>query len=271
MIGDQADCLARLKGVLPSRWFGSPTPILDGVMSGMAYVGSFIYSLYAYSKLQTRIKTATDAWLDLIAADYFGSSLVRATNQSDASFLAQILINILRERATRNGLRQILIDITGRTPVIFEPARPMDTGAYGQNAIGYGVAGGWGSLQYPFQAFVVAFRPAGTGVPNVVGYSSLGEAGGKVFPAGLMLVPQQLTAVESFGCYGTTNPRTPPAGSGYALWGGFIPEQKTAAQGSTIEYASITMSQGSVQDADIFAAVDSVKPVATTIWTRISS
>ena len=32
------------------------------------------------------------------------------------------------------------------------------------------MAGNWGSLQLPYQGFVVAYRPAGTGVPSVGGY-----------------------------------------------------------------------------------------------------
>ena len=64
-IGDQADVFARLKSTLP-RWFSDSTPIVDAVFQGLAWAGSFVYSLYAYAKLQTRIKTATDGWLDII-------------------------------------------------------------------------------------------------------------------------------------------------------------------------------------------------------------
>lgn len=128
--GDQNDILQRLKGALP-RWFGDNTPILDALLQGLAWAGSFVYSLWAYAKLQTRIKTATDGWLDMIAADFFGSSLMRSANQSDASFRARIIINLIRERATRAGVIKVLQDLTGRTPIIFEPQRPLDTGAYG--------------------------------------------------------------------------------------------------------------------------------------------
>ena len=123
------------------------------------------------------------------------------------------------------GLVKVLQDLTGRTPIIFEPQRPMDTGCYGGPLIGYGMAGGYGSLLLPCQAFVTAFRPTGSGIPNVAGYG--GSAG------------------------------TPgPGGYGAA---------------SQLEYASMTMIQGAVTDADIYAAVDSVKAAGTTLWTRISS
>lgn len=217
--GDQSDILQRLKGTLP-RWFGDNTTILDALLQGLAWAGSFTYSLWAYAKLQTRIKTATDGWLDMVAADFFGSSLLRAANQSDASFRARIIINLIRERATRASVVKVLQDLTGRTPIVFEPQRPADTGAYGGPLIGYGLAGGYGSLLLPCQAFVTAFRPTGTGIPLVAGYGI------------------------STGGYGVA---------------------------SRAELASMDMVQGTVTDADIYAAVDSVKPAGTTLWTRITS
>lgn len=223
--GDQSDILQRLKGVLP-RWFGDGTPILDALLQGLAWAGSFVYSLISYTGLQTRIKTATDGWLDMIAADFFGAALMRAANQSDASFRARIIINLMRERGTRNAIIRVLQDLTGRTPLIFEPARPADTGGYGQaQALAYGAAGGYGSLLLPYQGFVTAFRPAGSGIPYVAGY------GGAVGAPG-------------------------PGGYGIA---------------SRIQYGSLAMIQGSVADADIYAAIDSVKAAGTTVWTRISN
>lgn len=226
MTGDQNDVFLRLKATLP-RWFGDSTPILDAVLQGLAWAGAFIHSLYAYVKLQTRIKTATDGWLDMVAADFFGTALLRQSNQSDASFRARIIINMLRERATRTGIVKVLEDLTGRTPLVFEPARPADTGSYGGPTIGYGMAGGYGSILLPFQAFVIAYRPASTGIPLVAGYG-----------------------LANYGAtYGG------PGGYGVGA----------------IEYASQDMVLGAVNDADIYAAIDSVKPAATIIWTRIES
>jgi hypothetical protein len=72
----------------------------------------------------------------------------------------------------------------------------------------------------PHQAFVVAFRPIGQGIPLLGGYGS------------------------SVGGYGV---------------------------GGRLSYASLSQVQGAVTDADIFAAIDAVKPAATTVWTRIES
>lgn len=218
-IGDQSDIFARIKAVLP-RWFGPSSPLLDALVTGLANAEAFAYSLYLYAKLQTRILTATDGWLDMVAADFFGAALLRASNQSDASFRARIIANLLRERGTRNAINRVLIDLTGRAPIIFEPQRPADTGAYGAPNSGYGVAGGYGSMLLPFQAFVRAYRPTSTGIPLVAGYGSS------------------------------------PGGYGIA---------------SQADYASILQSTGAVQDADIQAAIDSVKPAGTTIWVQINS
>lgn len=217
--GDQTDIFGRIKALIP-RWFSDSTPVLDALLRGFAYAKSFVYGLIVYAALQTRIKTATDGWLDMIAADFFGSSLLRKSGQSDASFRNRIIINLFRERATRNGLVKVLTDLTGRAPAVFEPQRPLDTGSYGGPLIGYGMAGGYGSMLLPFQAFVTAFRPSSTGIPNVAGYG------------------------VSTGGYG---------------------------QASQAELASMNMIQGSVTDADIYAAINSVKPVGTTLWTRISN
>lgn len=128
--GDLNDFRSRIKATLP-RWFADLPPILDALLSGLAQAWVFVYSLYLYAQLQTRIKTATDGWLDLIAGDFFGTRILRRANQTDASFRAIIIANLFRERATRKALIQVLTDLTGRAPVLIEPQQPGDTGAYG--------------------------------------------------------------------------------------------------------------------------------------------
>lgn len=221
--GDSTDVFARLKAALPQRWFGSTSdsmPVVDSVLTGVTTALSFIYSLYAYAVLQCRIRTASDGYLDLIAADFFGASIQRKANQSDASFRATIIANMFRERATRNAIVKVLQDLTGRTPKIVEPKRPADTGSYGGPLIGYGVAGAYGSMQMPYQAFVIAYRPLGSGIPSVAGYGI------------------------STGAYGTA---------------------------SQAEWASLSTIQNAVTDADIYAAIDSVRPAATIVWVDIQS
>ena len=170
--GDQADIFARLSERTPKGWFGSVHPIVDALLQGVAAIFAGVYSCYAYMVLQTRLQTSTDGWLDLSAADYFGpTGLLRIPNEQDPTYRNRIKVNIIRERGTRNAVIKVLTDLTGRAPTIIEPLRPADTGAYGI-ACGYGVAGAYGSMLMAYQAFVTAYRPAGTGIPNVGGYSS---------------------------------------------------------------------------------------------------
>lgn len=170
MTGDQADFVARIKALLPNGWFADDTPILDGVLNGIGWALAFTYDLIAYARLQTRIATATDGFLDLISFDFFGSTLPRQQQESDTAFRTRIQAELFLERGTRQGLIRVLQLLTGRTPKIFEPALPLDTGAYNTNTLGYGVAGGYGSLQLQCQCFVIAYRSSSSGIPNVAGY-----------------------------------------------------------------------------------------------------
>jgi len=224
MIGDQQDILFRLKQVLPLGWFPDGTPVLDTLLSGVASAWVWVYDLLQYVITQARILTAEETWLDLIAADYFGSGLTRRVGENDGAYRLRIQLELVRERGTRRAVISSLVDQTGRSPIVFEPANAADTGGYGgisgmAGGVAYGVAGGWGSLDLPFQFFVTAYRPAGVGIGSVSGW----------------------------GC----------DGGGYG-------------QGS-LEYASLTMMQGQVTDADICTAITDVLPVGVIAWTRISS
>jgi len=178
--GTQADIFARLKAILPARWFGSPadsTPILDAVLQGIANVLAFVYSLYAYAKLQTRISTATDGYLDLISADFFGTTLQRNTGQSDTSYRALILANLFREKATRNALIRVLQDLTGQTPIVIEPTKPADCGAYGVPFWCYGTnASGAQAQSQAIAANAAALADIAAGGDDF--YTELGGASG---------------------------------------------------------------------------------------------
>jgi hypothetical protein len=183
--GDAQDVLARLKAVLPSGWFPDSTPILDGLLSGIASTWAWTYSFLAYVKQQSRLLTMAGVWLDLFAADYFHGFIVRRVNETDAAFRVRIRRELFREKGTRAGLIHALVDLTGNVPTVFEPAYANDTGGYGHTGmtvgtgLGYGMAGGYGTLALPFQYFVTVFPPSGSGVANVGGYyTHRGWAGG---------------------------------------------------------------------------------------------
>jgi hypothetical protein len=171
--GDAQDCSSRVIATIPTRWFADSNPIRDAVINGAAYALALIYSILQYAKNQTRIATATDGFVDLISYDFFGSNLPRRTGEMDDPFRQRILSTLLREKATRKGMILALQTLTGRTPVVFEPARPADCIGYNAPSAGYSSgAGRYGSLKLPYQCFVTAFRPTTSGIPVVGGYNA---------------------------------------------------------------------------------------------------
>lgn len=218
MTGDQLDMYARLKSWMPSTWFTDNNPTLDALLNGLASTGSFIYSQYAYAIQQSRINTATGDTLDAVAKDFFGVNVVRGVNQSDASFRADISIGLFRERTTRGAVVNALLSLTGQAPMVFEPASAADSGAYNAGTLAYDVGGGYGDLTLNNQAFVTAYRPAGSGTPMVGGYDS---------PVG-----------------GYDSP-------------------------SLLEYASISMGQAAISDAQILSAINAVRPIGMKVWVQI--
>lgn len=256
--GDLADMVGRLKAVLPWAWFPntsqgqiSNSPILDGLLSGVAWVWAQTYSLLQFAKLQTRIATASGVFLDMIAADFFGMFLKRRDAETDTSLRSRIDAELFREKGTRAGLIRALTDLTGRVPGVFEPAYPLDTGGYGKTGmtagtgLGYGVAGGYGDLQLPFQFFLTPFRPKGGGVAIVAGW------GGAFTPTELTdssgnQIANLLVDVPFYGM---------PGGWGVGA----------------IEYANLSMVNTPVTDQNIYDAINSVRPAATIAWTSIRS
>jgi hypothetical protein len=230
--GDQADIVARLRVVLPARWFPdtapgttSNTPVLDAVLAGIASVWAQAYELLAAVTQQARIATAAGAFLDMIACDFFGTALQRRPTEADTNYRARILTSLLSPAGTRAALSATLVNLTGRAPIIFEPRNTMDTGGYsarGSNAwsgLAYGAAGGYGCLGEPFQCFVTAYRPHSGGVAGVAGWGA------------------------SAGGYGV----------------------------GAIEYVGTDMLEGQVTDRDIYSAIAQTIPAGTVAWTAISS
>lgn len=184
--GDQADIVARMRAVLPPTWFPLPnsdgtsnSPILDGLLNGAAAAGAWLYSLLQNVILQTRIATATAPFLDGIAADFFGTNLVRQPLEGDPTFRARIRATLLLPLGTRAGIIAALTSLTGKTPRVFEPWNTQDAGAYNTGSpLAYNVGGGYGSLLLPAQVFVTAYRAAGDGIREVAGYYGTGNLTG---------------------------------------------------------------------------------------------
>ena len=167
--GDADDIVARIKHLIPHRWFAWAAPLRDALLGGLGDGAAWCYSWILYARKQSRIATSDSLWLDLIAYDFLGRYLTRS-GMTDDQFRARIMATILQERVTRAGMFNAIAGLVGTEPKIFEPWNTGDAGAYGMGVIGYGQAGGWGSLIYPAQVLIDVTRPPVAGVPNLNGY-----------------------------------------------------------------------------------------------------
>ena len=171
--GDSNDILSRIKALFPRGWFADASPIRDGLAGGASEAFSHAYGLLAYAKLQTRLATVSDGWLDLAAYDYFGLRFRRKANESDTLFRGRVLAEIFRPRNTRGAITRVITDLGAVAPTIIETNNPTDCGGWGAlGQMGYGVAGLWGSQLLPYQTFVTVKRPSSSGIPNIAGFDS---------------------------------------------------------------------------------------------------
>lgn len=170
-IGDFDDIIYRFNQYLVD-WFGTSPHLVDSIIEGYAKIWSQFYELYVYVKKQTRIKTATDINLDNISKDFFGGELPRKGAENDESFRKRILAFLLREKATREGMRKVLKFITGNEPLIIEPFRPLDVGAYNQpQTLAYNKKGWYSSMHKAYQAYIIVYRTPTDGLGNYAGYN----------------------------------------------------------------------------------------------------
>jgi hypothetical protein len=218
MIGDISDMLARLKLVLPARWFSDTTPILDALLTGLASAWSGLYALLGFVQSQTRIATATGIFLDIASVDYLGDTLPRRAGEADGAYSARLRSNLINPGPTRAGLVEKVTNLTGRAPIVFEPLNATDTGGYNVN-LGYNRLGGYGSFNLPYQFFLTVYRPSDTPISNAGGYST--------GPGGYNTAPMFYADIEEFA--------------------------------------------GTVDDAEIYAAVAAMLPTSGIAWTQISN
>ena len=202
------DMRLRLRRMLPARWWADDAPVLDRLLMGLGSALSAVHGLVAYARQQTRLATAAAPWLDIAAQDFLGGRLQRRPQETDDAFRVRLLAAMQRPRTTRDAMVRAVLRVTGATPWIFEPRRPADTGAWNLGCIGYGMAGGWGSLGLAAQVFVAVERPRGTGCALLAGYGT----GGVVTYAGLAQIGAQVPDAEIFAAIADAMP------SGAVAW-----------------------------------------------------
>jgi len=178
--GDTNDMASRLQSALPPNWFPDNAPVLSAVLQGFAAVLAQVYGLYVWLLAQTRLATMTGAMIDIFALDFFAAALARRAGEADAALRARIQRELWRERATRHAVVQVLTDLVGRAPIVFEPGYTYDTGGYGSPGnLAYGRAGGYGSLELPYQFFLIGLRGSLSPISGTMGYyTGTGWAGG---------------------------------------------------------------------------------------------
>lgn len=171
----QSVIAARLRALVPVNWFPSgPSPVLDTWLAGPAAALSWAQGLLWYARQQMRLQTASGGFLDLTAYDYFGPNLPRNSGETDAAYTARIQANLLQARNTRYAIIQVLTQLTGRVPIVFEPMRQLDCGGWNTGYLGWSTTGKWGSLANPYQCWVTAYRPLPSGgIPNQQGWSNI--------------------------------------------------------------------------------------------------
>ncbi len=259
--GDQNDMIGRLRALLPQGWFPSDAtltpsaaPVLHTILSGFAAGLAWCYAFIQFALAQVLIGTSTDIWLDLHAFDFFQSSLLRRQGESDASFRGRVFANLFPPGNTRAAIIERLTSLTGTAPTVFEPMQPMDTGAYGYGALGYGVAGGYGSLALPFQAFVTVTRNIENTAGNLAGYNGqlthLTIEPGEVSPGVLLLTNtgQDIQFEVFSGAY---------APGGYGV--------------GSCAYIDPSMAFAGADDNAIYETVAATEPAGYIVWTRIIS
>lgn len=200
MTGDVEDIVRRLRSVIPKGWFGEQSPNLSAILRSFATPWVWLFSLLAFVQAQSRVSSASDMWLDLIAQDYLGANCRRKPHESDTLYRVRLRNLLLPHAATRSALAGGVERLTGAAPAIFEPSNCGDTGSYGSLAatspgLAYGVQGGWGSLTLPNQFFINVGPPAINDASAFAGYGTGAGGYGTGHSAylDLSLVPGRIT------------------------------------------------------------------------------
>lgn len=165
--------------MLPKGWFSDDGPIMGAMLASLADSWTCLSNNIDYVSGQTRIQTATDIWLDLAGADYLGTLIERQSDEADDAYRSRIKACLLTSAATRSSLVEGIAKLTNATAQIFEPSNCLDTGGYGNSVsppteagygLAYGLSGGWGSLELPYQVFITIMTQPLPGEPSPTGY-----------------------------------------------------------------------------------------------------
>ena len=165
--------LNRIIRLLPSRWWSTPAPIREAIIGGASDVLAQAQALFVYAKAQMRLATATGFWIDLFSYDYLGLTTQRRTGESDAAYAARVKKELVRERVTRSGMMQALLDLTGKAPIIIEPFRGGDVGGWSSRTTGVIIpCWGWSVGNAADQKRAGITSPGGGEIGQKTGFST---------------------------------------------------------------------------------------------------
>lgn len=121
----------RMAAMFPNSWVNTSEPQPGGVLYSLMYsVGTqfnFEELGIQYAKNTARIATATDTALDTVALDFFGSTIMRFSGESDSSFRVRIQNALFTPSVTRTAIQNAVKQVVGHTPRMGEPWSPGDT------------------------------------------------------------------------------------------------------------------------------------------------
>ncbi|GAN88067.1 hypothetical protein Gain_0128_008 [Komagataeibacter intermedius TF2] len=159
----------RIRRLLPTGWFPSApavgeteqAPVLNALLQGFGSVFAWIWAMLAGTADQTRLATMSGAFLDMFAADFFGTTLTRGQGESDGAFRTRIEEALFPSLGTRPDVVNTIADEVGAAGRVIEPRNATDCKGLGSVAApatgggyGYGVAAlRYGSRGAPFQLF----------------------------------------------------------------------------------------------------------------------
>lgn len=175
----QSGFALRIRRLLPTGWFPAPpgidgseqAPVLNAILQGFGNAFAWVWSTLTQTANQTRLSTMTGAFLDMFAADFFGTMLMRETGESDDAFRTRIEEALFPSLGTRPDVVDVIADEIGTAGRVIEPRNAADCKGLGDieapaigGGYGYGTLGlRYGSRNVPFQLFAVL--PTGSTAP----------------------------------------------------------------------------------------------------------
>lgn len=178
--------------LVPPSWTSTEAKQRGGVfwtlMSAIGTILSLVKTVIKQVQAQFRLATATGIFLDTYSHDYFGvgteRALPRQLNETDDSFRARIRAEILRQKATKPGIRRAVAEVTGASPIVVED-------------IDINTSSSWTGYSIDGKSLVAPFTVNALPMPYHFGYASkyttIFQDNAGAAPASKIAIPTTLT------------------------------------------------------------------------------